>query len=433
MAQQKGGTVSLRGTLVNFPSRVEIEDFSEFQYIKQQPKDRIIEADKDNHFTISFKIEKPGYFRIGRNAIYLTPGDDMEVVIDRNEYLTSTFKGKGGEVNMYMRNTPFPKSGSYIQGARNLKPSVKETMDLVHSLSAEREKELKALKSASKEFVVLETARQKADIIRSYQAIRSYSGSMLSRRTEAERKSFLDSLDTYVKPETDKLLKGFVDTTYLQILVYRDLFNYLKLDEEKVRVADVKQIRDWHNANAMAYKIRGESDKGKLTNYRSYIDTIHAKQYRDLLNIVVNEKMKFGIGDVAIDFAVRKTDGTETRLSSLKGKVIYIDVWATWCGPCMAEMPKLEELKQVYASKEDLAIVSLSVDDTDKIWLKNLDQRKPGGIQWRIDRIGLSDYEVESIPRYILIDKAFKVIDLNAPQPSAKEIQAIIDGLLSKS
>jgi thiol-disulfide isomerase/thioredoxin len=80
----------------------------------------------------------------------------------------------------------------------------------------------------------------------------------------------------------------------------------------------------------------------------------------------------------------------------------------------MAAMPHLEELKKKYENNPNIAIVSLSVDDNDPIWLKNLDKRKPSGIQWRIDRAKLVDYGVETLPRYFLIDKKFTVANMNA-------------------
>jgi thiol-disulfide isomerase/thioredoxin len=142
--------------------------------------------------------------------------------------------------------------------------------------------------------------------------------------------------------------------------------------------------------------------------------------------------MKFGNGDLAIDFEVVTPDGGRTSLSSLKGKVIYIDIWATWCGPCMAEMPYLEQMKEKYKSIPDVAIVSLSIDDRDPIWLRDLERRKAGGIQWRIDRPKLSQYEVVGIPRYILIDKNFVVAEMEAPHASNEKASILIENLLIK-
>ncbi|MNL73447.1 hypothetical protein D3C87_1989090 [compost metagenome] len=93
-------------------------------------------------------------------------------------------------------------------------------------------------------------------------------------------------------------------------------------------------------------------------------------------------------------------------------------------------MPHLEELKKKYIDQKDLAIVSLSVDDNDPSWLDNLNKRKPKGIQWRIDRAKLTEYGVETIPRYILIDKNFKVVEMDAPRASDAKLTALFEKLL---
>jgi len=63
-----------------------------------------------------------------------------------------------------------------------------------------------------------------------------------------------------------------------------------------------------------------------------------------------------------LDFTLKDMHGVEVNLESFKGKVILLNFWATWCGPCRAEIPSLVELQQQY--KDDLVVLGLSVDDT---------------------------------------------------------------------
>lgn len=69
-----------------------------------------------------------------------------------------------------------------------------------------------------------------------------------------------------------------------------------------------------------------------------------------------------GTGDVQL--TLTSTDGVDQRIAALKGKVVLIDCWATWCGPCVSSFPKLVEKHQKYADK-GLAVISLSNDDPD--------------------------------------------------------------------
>ena len=63
-----------------------------------------------------------------------------------------------------------------------------------------------------------------------------------------------------------------------------------------------------------------------------------------------------------LDFTLKDMNGVDVNLESFKGKVILLNFWATWCGPCRAEIPSLVELQQQY--KDDLVVLGLSVDDT---------------------------------------------------------------------
>jgi thiol-disulfide isomerase/thioredoxin len=63
-----------------------------------------------------------------------------------------------------------------------------------------------------------------------------------------------------------------------------------------------------------------------------------------------------------LDFTLKDMHGVDVHLASFKGKVILLNFWATWCGPCRAEIPSLVELQQEY--KDDLVILGFSVDDT---------------------------------------------------------------------
>jgi len=63
-----------------------------------------------------------------------------------------------------------------------------------------------------------------------------------------------------------------------------------------------------------------------------------------------------------LNFTLKDMNGVDVRLESFKGKVILINFWATWCGPCRVEIPSLIELQQQYAG--DLVVLGVSVDDT---------------------------------------------------------------------
>jgi thiol-disulfide isomerase/thioredoxin len=137
-------------------------------------------------------------------------------------------------------------------------------------------------------------------------------------------------------------------------------------------------------------------------------------------------------------------DGKKVSLKDLKGKNVYIDIWATWCGPCKVEIPSLKKLEEEYKDK-NIAFVSISVDEgrgypnnsaeeAKKGWKKMIADKQMGGIQLFADKAWNSDFikafKVRSIPRFILIDKNGLVVNADAPRPSSSKIKNELDKLL---
>lgn len=126
----------------------------------------------------------------------------------------------------------------------------------------------------------------------------------------------------------------------------------------------------------------------------------------------------------------------EELIKNKKGKILYLDFWASWCGPCIQEMKHSRSLIQEYAEK-DLEVVFLSLDDNFQKWdkaavkqnitlgncLKILNPKGSSFIQ---------DYKVTTIPRYMIIDRTGKIINADAPRPSTPKIRELFNELLKK-
>lgn len=122
--------------------------------------------------------------------------------------------------------------------------------------------------------------------------------------------------------------------------------------------------------------------------------------------------------------------GGKTSLADLKGKYVYIDVWATWCAPCKAEIPALKALEKEFMGK-NIQFVSISVDkpEAHETWKKMVADEQLGGIQLYADNNFESqfilDYGINSIPRFILIDGTGNIVDADAPRPSDPKIKEL--------
>jgi thiol-disulfide isomerase/thioredoxin len=126
--------------------------------------------------------------------------------------------------------------------------------------------------------------------------------------------------------------------------------------------------------------------------------------------------------------------GGTKSLEDLKGKYVYIDVWATWCGPCIAEIPSLKTIEKAFHGK-NIQFLSISIDDDkdyDK-WKKMILDKELGGMQLMADNNWESqfveDFMIKGIPRFILVDPKGNILDANAPRPSDKKLVATLNGL----
>ena len=133
--------------------------------------------------------------------------------------------------------------------------------------------------------------------------------------------------------------------------------------------------------------------------------------------------------------------GGTTSLSDFKGKYVYVDIWATWCGPCKVEFPFLKKLESKYHNR-NIEFVSISVDDARRsgtmkkahdAWKKMVTEKKLTGVQlftgngWKADFV--QDYKVKGIPRFILIAPNGTVVNADAPRPSSKKLITLFEEL----
>lgn len=149
------------------------------------------------------------------------------------------------------------------------------------------------------------------------------------------------------------------------------------------------------------------------------------------------------IKEYAPAFDLNSIEGNNISLADMKGKYLFVDIWATWCGPCLQQLPAMKELEEKYAG-QNIEFVSISVDrDEDKAkWAKMIEVREMGGTQLFAGKQTTfsRDYAVSSIPKFLIIGKDGEIINENPPRPMDymtrqvnQELITMLDNLLKEN
>lgn len=144
---------------------------------------------------------------------------------------------------------------------------------------------------------------------------------------------------------------------------------------------------------------------------------------------------KTGVGMQAPDITTTNTlDGSEFKLSSLKGNYVLLDYWGTWCGPCMGEMPKIKEYYNKYADK-NLIVLGVNSGDTEQKWKKAVEDNGFNWMHIQTNRQNdlLVPFNVSSFPTKILLDPSGKIIYSSKNTESKVDMYQMLDDIFSKS
>jgi thiol-disulfide isomerase/thioredoxin len=407
-----------------------------------------ISLNEDGTFSDTLQLDYDGLYSLVLNDekqrfIYLENGFQLNIENNAEEFEKSfTFKGSGSDENNFMSKKHQVIESVYgkLDTWENVKPLF--TLDekaFIEKNELYKKEILKALdeaKLSNANFVKNEKSDADFHVLRMYVQYPSNYGYLTNNRAFKASESFPKIEDDF-SMDNEELFK--FSYSYRN-LAGRNFYEkmYAEADSTKsplekgfevLKPIKSKLIQSELVKNMM-YELNGstpnlETVYNEMMSYS--LDEKFKKELTDKFEIVKN----LAKGSPSPTFDYENINGGKTSLESLKGKFVYIDVWATWCGPCVAEIPALKEVEKEYHGK-NIEFVSISIDDKKdhEKWKKMVADKELKGVQLFADNDWKSDfvkkYAIDGIPRFILIDTEGKIVNADAPRPSDAKLKELL-------
>ncbi len=409
----------------------------------------IFDIAKGQTNTILLNIEEEAILELAstrRNLpsyVFVKPGMQLEIGTISTKPLILGYNGGDSKENAYLID--FIKNDINLSGGKSNDLYSKEPLDFIASL-IELSKPLNHL------IQKIEADAQLSKTFKSQMTLRATMSGMGKKLDYLTWYKYLNKKDPELAEDYYAEME-LIDFNNPELLTFQSGRYFVeKWPSKNINYYDYGILVTYYDAiKVNAQKAYGNTLMGLYCNYKTLSDQINFGSGIDLnqnaieqfnttntnrtLNKLLNREigpwLKIKSGMSAPDFIVQNRKGENVSLKDLKGKKIYIDIWATWCGPCIAEIPLLKQLEKDFHN-EDIAFVSISIDnkkDFEK-WKKFIEIKELGGTQLIADGELQSDvmrnYNITGIPHFLLLSDDGTIISANAPKPSDPKIRDIL-------
>ena len=400
---------------------------------------KIIKLAEDGSFNDTLKI-KAGEFIIidpkNYTFLYLDEGYNIWINYDINDFESSLkITGEGSEISNYInakraksRELMGPGTDVYTKEEADFKTVMNNIKTAQESLLMSTEGIPEAFKAAERRHLNYGYIYNLSRYGRSHASSSNKPDFKPSDDFLKEVNTLLDGLDydngedyyafgffkglvsSYYSKKASEMVENNKDMPYSMALfkvlgaVKSDVIkNTIAHTEALIRINDTDKLEEFYNAYmAVSTDAKNNAEITKIyTNLKQLSKGNPSPLFNDYENYA----------------------GGTTSLTDLKGKYVYIDVWATWCEPCLAEIPSLKKVEKEFHGK-NIQFLSVSLDrieDRGK-WKDMIKEKELGGIQVFADNnwesAFVQGYLIKGIPRFIIIDPQGNIVTANAPRPS---------------
>ena len=392
-------------------------------------------TDAEGNFSIKLKIENPLVCALSNSGktvrLFISPNDTLNITMDMLQWPNSLkFTGRGGMENTFYFQFRQQYSGPIAQnklyGSRPI--YFNYLCDSLYSAAGKEFSDFFTNSPSNKNFPIFQRFVKRDDSIEA--------------RVDTSYFSFLRKVpfDNPAAYQTDYYAEFFY--WYYKERAYQAL-NNVKLfeDDENILLKQfdiaAAELKNIPREIALAKVITKMLEKNYVTNAGKMIE--YMKKSGSSVETVIwldktySKYEHLAKGAQPTDFSYPDSLGKMISLSSLKGNIVYIDFWASWCGPCRREMPYSKKLIETFKD-QPVTFLFISIDEDKNRWLSAMRQEKLNGVHI-IDQKGWGSelcekYNFHSIPHYVLIDADGKMSDADAKRPSSgaqQQIQNLLD------
>lgn len=369
-------------------------------------------------------------------VVYLQNGDNMTISFDANDF-DNTFKVSGGNEKAveYLNRIQLVglPTEAYAQPWDQFKKTVTDKMASMKRL-------LKVRKfAADDKFQKMEEGRITyfyANALLMYPVSHLY---LTQDTTMVLGDDYYAAIREYVKEDEDladidEYRNFMIETSHIFDENGKNIrqmypkviaeMNYIgeHMESEKVREALIHFL-------AFTY-VEGNGTDNITDLQNLYYSYVTSPRLNDIFKKACAKWDKAAVGRPSPIFKGVDINGKEMSLRDFRGKYIYIDMWATWCGPCQKELPYLTKLEEKYKGR-NIVFVGLSIDQDKAKWEARVKSGALGGTQLYIGKGTKfqSDYRISGIPRFILLDPNGRIVNPDMSRPSSEDTEQILNSL----
>ena len=226
---------------------------------------------------------------------------------------------------------------------------------------------------------------------------------------------YLNLMDLFVAKSSVRKRKNLTETEELNLI--KSSYNRALFSFQLIERITAFKLKNMIEAENITPKIQSFVD--------NFLETSSNRDYKNYLTTKVSFSKTIAQGSPAKPFKLKDIDGKEVALKDFLGKIVYIDFWASWCGPCIYDMKFMEIVKEKF--KDEVVFIQISLDN-DIEWREAVTANDVKGINLRIDDNNTvsKSYGVTGIPAYYLIDKKGNFAVSHVSDPSNEEGQELI-------